>query len=294
MSAGRSSRRRPDRDRQVRPRRRARPAARRRDRQRRLDAALPRAWTSAPRSCPGRAAAASRTTCSTSGPSPSRPRSPSTRRWPAPRSTTIARPRPACRSWSAAPGCTCAARSTELEFPGDRPGAPGPAGRRAGRARPGGAARPAGRGRPGRGRSDPADQRAPDRARAGGHRADRPAVHRDACPASSRVRHRPDRARPRRPGRAGRAPGATGCGRPACVDEVRGAAGRRAARRPDGGQGARLRSRCSAASTTRRRDGDLARRSSDRPGDPPVRAPAAVLVPPRPAGALARRAPRPT
>ncbi len=70
----------------------------------------------------------------------------------------------------------------DLNFPGTDPARAGAAGGRAGRAGPGRAAREAGRARPWGGRGHPAQQRPPDRPRAGGHRAVRAAVHRDAAP----------------------------------------------------------------------------------------------------------------
>ena len=95
-------------------------AARRRDRQRRLDAALPRHGHRHREADRRPSGAACRTTCSTSATSPSPRRSPSTSGWPAPRSTTAA-PRPRCRSSSAAPGCTCGRCSTSSTFPGTDP-----------------------------------------------------------------------------------------------------------------------------------------------------------------------------
>src|ERR1700734_1816927 len=68
----------------------------------------------------------------------------------------------------------------DLHFPGTDTAtrAPPPPQRRAGPPGPGRAARPAGHARPGRGRRDPAGQRAPDRAGARGDRDLRPAVPR--------------------------------------------------------------------------------------------------------------------
>ena len=73
-----------------------------------------------------------------------------------------------------------------------------------------GPARPAGRARPGRGRGDPARQRAPDRARPGGDRDIGAPVHRDHAGLPAEPPGRPDRPHPapartrpadRRPGR---------------------------------------------------------------------------------------------
>ncbi len=201
--------RRADRHRQVRPRRRAGPAPRRRDRQRRLDAALRAAWTSARPSC--RAAERGGVAhhlldiwpiaqvgrgrrVPGAGPAGDR-RDP--------------RPRAGCRSWSAAPGCTCAARWTTSSSRASRRRSAARlyaelderrAGRRCTPGWPSWTRWPRRRSCPptagassGRWRSSSSPAaRSPRRM---------PGVRLD-------LRHRPDRPRPRRPGRAGRAAGA--------------------------------------------------------------------------------------
>ena len=107
-------------------------------------------------------------------------------------------------------------------------------------------------------------------------------------------RLRPARPGPRRPRRAGRGAGAAdGAARLRRRDPRAAAAG--PAREPHGRQGARLRP-VARLSRRRRRAGRRSGRGGrgDRPGHPPVRAPAAILVPPRPAGALAGATAPPT
>ena len=136
--------------------------------------------------------------------------------------------------------------------------------------------------RPGRRRRGAAQQRAADRAGAGGDRADRPPVHR--APARGRgaaLRRRAARGRPahRRARRAHRPPGGA---------DVRGRAGRRDPRPAARAcaTGARRRGRSATSrSSPRWTRGDLeARRGRHRRRDAPVRAQAAVVVPARPRG----------
>ena len=140
------------------------------------------AWTSGRRSPTPPSAAACRTTCSTSGTS-GRPASVAEYRdLRAGRDRPAARGRGGARCWSAGRGCTSAPSSTSWSSPAPTPtvrarleaeladvGAAALHDRLA-------AARP---GRRGRGA---AQQRTADRARAGGHRADRRAVPRRSCP----------------------------------------------------------------------------------------------------------------
>ena len=178
----------------------------------------------------------------------SRRPSPTTSGWRAPRSTGCARP--ASSRAGRRLGALRAGRPRRPRLPGHRRRRPGPAGGRARRRRrrPALHERLAGA-RPGRGRGDPAEQRPPDRARAGGHRAHRPPLPRLAARAAPALPGRGRRAGPR-PGRARRADracGWTGCGRPGFVDEVAAPGRRRAAGGPDGVAGAGLRPGAGAA-----------------------------------------------
>ena len=134
---------------------------------------------------PAASAGESRTTCSTSGRSPSRPRSPSTRRWPGPRSPTSAG---AGRVPVLVGGSGLYLRGAldRLEFPGESPPL-GPG------CTPNWTSTGAGSLHAGWRAVDPAaaaailpEQRAADRPGAGGHRAHRRPVHSPGCPASSR------------------------------------------------------------------------------------------------------------
>ena len=144
--------------------------------------------------------------------------------------------------------------------------------------------------RPGGRRGDPAQQRPPDRAGAGGGRADRPPYARDAAQPPRTLDPTPIRwvgsdcaARPARRARSPR--GSTGCGRPGWSTRCAALRARRPARGADGVPCAGLRP---GAATARRR----ARRGHRPPAGgrrhPPARPAAGVLVPPRPRGALAR------
>ena len=233
----------------------------------------------------GRARAASRTTCSTSSTSPRPPRSPPTsgrrgriverpaRRGPhagAGRRLRAVRPGRASTTWSS-PAPTPQLRA-ELEAElADR------------RAR--GAARPAGRGRPGRRGGGAAEQRPPDRAGAGGDRADRPPVPGAARRPAGRPRYDAvllgvDRATARAR-RAGRPPGGP---------DVRRRAGRGDPRRCSRAGCGRAGPRRGRWATSRSWPPSTAARATwrggrrDGPRHPPVRPPAALLVPPRPRG----------
>ncbi len=149
-----------------------------------------------------------------------------------PRARPAARPRRRLRP-------VPARRARPPRVPGGVPGDPRAPLRRTRRARCTGPARRTRRARPGGGRRHPGDQRTADRARARGHRADRPALHRDDAGLRVRVRHGVRRAGPRRPRRSRR----TARRRDDRARlRRRGArpARRRPAREPDGGQGARL------------------------------------------------------
>ena len=119
--------------------------------------------------------------------------------------------------WSAARPCTSGRSWTTSCSPGPIP--PSGPGWEAELAELGaaGAARAAGRAGPGGRRGHPARQRPPDRAGAGGHRADRRPFPR-RCPSGdyAAAGGRPARAatRPRDPGRRGSSSGSTGCGPP--------------------------------------------------------------------------------
>ena len=103
-----------------------------------------------------------------------------------------------------------------LEFPGTDPAVRARLEAELDGARLRAAARPAGRRRPGGGPRDPAEQRPPDRPRAGGHRDHRAALHRQSARPRGRLRHRADRRRRRRApsSTSGSRCASTGCGRP--------------------------------------------------------------------------------
>ena len=174
------------------------------------------------------------------------------------------------------------------ELPRHRPGRPrAPRNRtgRRGRRRP---AHPAGRPRPGRGRGDPAQQRPPDRPRAGGDRDLRPPLYRDA----PGVRVVP----PRRVQIGVRVPREELDRRIAARVDAMWQAGfedevRRLER--DGLREGRTASRALGyAQMLRHLAGEWTleqARDGDHPGHPPVRPPPGILVPPRPPHHLARR-----
>src|SRR5579859_2900027 len=280
--------RRGDRHRQVRPGHRAGPGVRRRDTQRRLHAALPghghRHGQGARGRLAGRAAPPARHLAG--DPDRERGRLPETgprhgRRHRRPR------PGPGARRWLR-PVRPCRSRRSQFSPNGPRyPRSAGVRARRGGRRR---AARPAGRARPGRRRRHPAQQRPPDRPRAGGHRADRPPVHRQHAhvragpprdpdrPHPAPPRTRPADRRPRGPYVAG-GPGGRGEGsRPA-------RSARRQDRQPRPGLPA------DAPLPGRRAHPGRSPRRHDQ-GHPPLRPPPGILVPPRPPDHLARRARR--
>ena len=206
------------------------PAPRRRGRQRRRDAALPRHGHR-------HGQAAARRAARRPAPPARRPRR--DRRRPASRRTRPRaradidgdpRPRAGAACWSAAPGSTCGRRWTGCEIPPTDPTVRARLEARAAELGAGGAARASSRELdPVAAAGDPAHQRPADRPGAGGRRADRAAVQRDA--ARHRVYVAPtvqlglrlarDAAR-----RSASTRGSSGCGSAGCVDEVRGLAAR--------------------------------------------------------------------
>ena len=246
------------------------------------------AWTSARPSPTPPSAAACRTTCSTCGTCASR------RPWP----STGERARAEIDRLRAAgvvpllvggSGLYVRAVLDELDFPGTDAAVRARLEAELAAVGAGGAARAAGRRRPGGGGGGPAQQRTADRAGAGGRRADRRPVPRHAARAAAALPGRRRRARPGpgRARRADRARGWTGCGPPGLVAEVEALAA-------DGLREGPTASRALGyAQVLAQLDGDADRRtrrgSATVAHHPPVRAPAAVLVPPRPGHHLARR-----
>ena len=174
------------------------------------------AWTSAPPSPTSPSAAACRTTCSTSGPSARRPRSPST--------AGCARAEiDRLRAAGVVPllvggsGLYVRAVLDELDFPGTDAAVRARLEGELADVGPGRAARAAGRPRPGGGGGGAAEQRTADRPGAGGDRADRGPVPRAAARAAAALPGGVDRPRPGRPpsSTSGWRCGWTACGRPA-------------------------------------------------------------------------------
>ena len=227
--------------------------ARRRDHQRRLDAALPRHGHRHRQAAAGRARRRARTTCSTSGRSPSRRRWPSTRRWPAPPSPTI-HGRGRFPILVGGSGLYLRGALDAAGVPGRVAADPGPPVRRTRRAsaRRRCTRRLAAR-RPGCRGGDPAQQRPADRARPRGHRADRAAVRRtdagvrDASTTASQIGLDRDDLDERVELRV-HAMMAAGF-----LDEVARLLPAGPAREPDGGQGARLRPTAGLPRRRRRR-----------------------------------------